>query len=470
MQSITILPSKNPIDQARHWQYKALKKYQKGDNRKALKYLKRAHVLDRRNEYILEIAKIYEEMGKHKKAYAWISAIKATDQNSSVEKVTIQAWKALIATNYGLRMQALSGYDEAINVLEREGLDSMKLESTLRTNYGVTRCFNQSATDEDKARLIHRRDFQQAYEYFDKAVQLDSSNCTARYNRMVVETILNIDPKLVKYGYVGDSLIQRLDLPDMKTFCIPPPPPPNATIVQKLNIPKSEILFVVDISGSMSYNAPTGNSRLHEAKKVITDLTYDLHDSIEIGLLTVGGSCDSAPISIPPGHLSRSQLREVITHLEADGGTPLNNVLQLSKTKFSENAKAKTIFLCTDGIDGCGGSTCMIAEELLREDIKVHAFSLLLESSKNDEVFAIANCLSQTTGGELLALNEAAEVEIKTEQIIPHLQPLILVQDDLVKVTFTPQIPIEHDEDSALSTPTVPTIALPKTTKTSTRR
>ncbi len=463
--SANILPKKNPIDKARHWQYKAIKKYKKGDSGKALKYLKRAVKLDRRNEYILEIAKIYEEMGKHKKAYAWIGRITATDYSSPIEKVMIEVWKAHIATSYGFRTEALSGYDHSLYLFNRQEIDSTQLESLLWTNYGVARCFNQSDITKGKARLIHRRDFQQAYEYFDKAVQLDSNNCTAQYNRMVVRTVLGIDPELTKFNYISDSLIQQLEIPDFQSYCNPPPPPPHTPILQKLKIPNSELLFVVDVSGSMSSRSPTGDSRLFEAKKIMTQLTHDLPYNVSVGLLTLGGTCISKQISVKPGSVNRHQLRDIIESLEASGGTPLNKILKKAKTKFSDNTNAQTIFLCTDGINTCGNeSTCVIAEDLLRANIKVHAFSLLLDNHQNGEVFAIANCLSQTTGGELLALSEESnEIEVKTEQIVPYLQYLILVQADLVAATFTPQAPIQYDRENELSVPVLPEITTSET-------
>lgn len=446
MSSAILLKQQHPIDRAKILHYKGVNYFNVGNSKKALKYFRRANRLHSCNEYVLEIANLYMIEGNFKSAYNKLGSLQPEANATPLDKVNTVLWQTYFGLQHlGLRSQSLGGYKHALELYDHyhDEIDSLELRSQILNNIAVCRLYNQTAFSEgQKPTPTHKRDYFQALGALNNAVRIDSTNCIALYNKMLIESVLAIDSVHWRYRNVPYGQIEQLAIPSYEDFCNiappPPPPKPHLAITNKL-AESTEVIILMDTSGSMDDKVSPDSTRIELAKDLAIKSCNDVPESVGMGLITFGGDCVPPSIDFAPGKLSRDILAVQVNNLEVGGGTPLNISLQHAASRFTPNAESKTIFLFTDGLNTCSdGSTCELAEQLRKQGITVHAFAPLLADS-HSEVFAIADCLSATTGGELLSLTEDAELEIVEQSPIPqYLHPLVLRKADLAKATYTP--------------------------------
>lgn len=438
---------KAPEDRAKTHHYKAIKLNQKGKRKKAIKELKKALRLDRRNEYLVDLANLYAKEGEVKKAFNTVRKVTVKDGSSHISKVELLAWKAYYAISIGERFAPFESFNGAINLMKRHKIDSTQLLSNLYNNSAVSRLFYNDKTSEGEKLRIHYRDFRQAKEKLLKALEYYPDNCVAQYNLDFVKTVLEVpQDSLGTVRYVIDSLYKWRRFPDLD--CVIPPPPPHEEILTTLNKEK-EVVFVLDISGSMRFMAPNGKSRFQAMKDLVLSLLDDLDEAVEIGLITLGQDCNRTPLrELKVGNYSREELKRFVRNLSLNGETPLNNRLDRAAYLFTKKKREKAIFLCSDGINSCGqGSTCRIGDQLRGKKIKVYAFSLLLENSQAYREYAIYDCITKATYGELLGITETEDIQVKTTHIRDAVYPLALKVDDLLSGEFKDLVP----QDSILA-------------------
>jgi len=330
-------------------------------------------------------------------------------------------------------------------------IDSIQLRSQILNNIGVCRLFNQTVfKDEQKPTPTHRRDYIQVLDTLKEAVRLDPSNCIALYNKYLVESVLAIDSLHWKFSNVPYDKIKQLVVTSYEDFCNiapppppPPPPPPHAAITDELAT-STEVIILMDTSGSMTDKVSIDTTRIEIAKDLSIKLIEELPEAVAMGFVSFGGDCTPPTISFAPGKVSRNMLATQVKSLEAYGGTPLNISLQHAASCFTPDAERKTIFLFTDGLDTCEGSSCKLAKRLRKEGITVHVFAPLL-TNNHSRLLAISDCISSTTEGSLLSLTKDTKLQVVEQSPIPqYLQPLILRQADLAKATYTPYKPTQN--------------------------
>ena len=435
---------KSKEDRAKLYHYQALKLKQKGKEKLAIKKIKKALKLHRTNDYLMDLANLYARQGEKKKAYNTVSSISLKDSSPDLKKVELTAWKAYYALSIGLKLKPFEQFNKAIKLMELHKIDSTMLLSDLYNNSGVSSLFYQTATGKNQLPVIHYRDFERAKRKFKTALDFNPENCVASYNLDFVNTILEVpmDSMEVVKNVLTNHYSWR---PFPAINCKLPEPPANVEIVEKLNKQK-EVVFILDISGSMQAYATNGKTRFEAMKDLVLSLIEDLDPAVQIGLITLGrNDCGDAPYhSYKVGTLSRKQLTEVVNGLALDGRTPLNDRLRKATNLFTKKATDKAIFLCSDGINTCGReSTCLLGEEIAKKGIKIYAFSLLLETEDNENMqeYAIYDCITKATYGELLGITENKEYELKTDYITESVYPLVLKKEDLLNGSFEPLFP-----------------------------
>ena len=439
--SQTFLHRGSKSDKAMLCHYKSIKLVQDGKLKKAKRMLRKAIKYDTRNEFFIDLASIYAKEGKIKKAYYTMDKVKIQDNCPSIKKVEFLAWKAYYALSLGLCNEPHSNFNQAIYKMKMYGIDSTKLMSNLYNNSAVSRIFDQYMIEGSKP-LVHYNDYRQARRKLIKALEYDSTNCFAQYNLDIVETVLKIpQDSMSTVKYVIDSLYDWRYFPELD--CTIPPPPAHHDILVKLNKEK-EVVFVLDISGSMSALSPNGKSRFQAMKELVLGLLEDLDPAVEIGLITLGQDCFKEPLhSYEVGELTREEAKSIVLGLYLDGSTPLNKRLKSAAKLFTEQKREKAIFLCSDGLNTCGinESTCRIGDRFRAKEIKIYAFSLLLEESSSMNEYAVYDCLTKATYGELIGITETSEVQFQTTYITEPVYPLILKRKDLMAGKFEPYVP-----------------------------
>ncbi len=438
---------KSPEARAILLHYEAIKLFQEGKINKAKRKLIKALRLHKTNEYLIDLASIYEAKGEYKKAFHTLLKLVPYDKQNPLAEVKLIANKAVYAMHLGLELEAHETFGHALRRYKMYKLDSSQLKSVLLNNYAVSKFFYQTIPPHDTLMNVHIRDLIKAREFIQKAVNIDSGNCIAQYNLAFIDSLLNgIDWKLVKNRppyYFRPHNVFGIRFPDLD--CPIPVREFRENIVEYLNRER-EIVFIMDISGSMESVATNGKTRIDMMKTLAIDLLSELNEDVQVGLLTVGQNCSSPPlkkINTQEGY-SREELSEIITNLHLDGCTPLNIRIKEAEQLFSrKRKKGKAIFLFSDGINFCCDrqnepeeNTCKIAQHLEKKGIKIYVFSMLLEEKKNYGEYAIYDCMIKATHGELFGITEQG-YSIKTAFMDAPLYSLPLKREDVVNGYYT---------------------------------
>lgn len=223
---------------------------------------------------------------------------------------------------------------------------------------------------------------------FDRCEQPDSSgdgvgdmcdNCPGEHNPN--QTAADSNPYWDPHPYINDQ-IRKGDA------CAPEPAPElelcetEATEFERM---KPNVYISFDLSGSMGWSAPSGNSRMSEALDGLDAIADQLHDDIRFGLGTFpddsGGSCTYSH-ELDIGEHSASTLKSTWNAYSPSGATPmeasLNDILENDRVSDpndpSDDQRIKAVLLVTDGVANCtsGNSVQGVVdtiEELYHEDI-----------------------------------------------------------------------------------------------------
>ncbi len=160
-----------------------------------------------------------------------------------------------------------------------------------------------------------------------------------------------------------------------------------------------QVLFVVDVSGSMKSDAfatPASPSRFEAVQVAFPAWLDQIGPFSRAGLVTVGGGCGSEPAVDLPVGTDPADLQSAVANLSPGGGTPLNEVLLSLPSRFEGEGRKRAVLL-SDGLNECPTalSTCDIARELKeRHGIVVDVYSFL---SKDDGQLS---CIAAATGGD----------------------------------------------------------------------
>jgi hypothetical protein len=116
----------------------------------------------------------------------------------------------------------------------------------------------------------------------------------------------------------------------------------------------SVMLFVIDTSGSMSYDDKIG----HE-KQALTYFTSNMGGLSAIGIDTFGGNPGDVTTQIPLSYYKdvKTQVPQVINGLTANGGTPTRDAMELAYNQLNQSISEEqypnyqyNLILITDGV------------------------------------------------------------------------------------------------------------------------
>lgn len=114
------------------------------------------------------------------------------------------------------------------------------------------------------------------------------------------------------------------------------------------------MLFVIDTSGSMSYENKIG----HE-KQALSYFTSNMGGLSTIGIDTFGGGQGAATTAVPLNYYKdvKTQVKQVINGLTPNGGTPTRDAIQLAYTQLKQSISEDeypgyqyNLILMTDGV------------------------------------------------------------------------------------------------------------------------
>ncbi|GAA4703395.1 vWA domain-containing protein [Nocardioides conyzicola] len=173
-----------------------------------------------------------------------------------------------------------------------------------------------------------------------------------------------------------------------------------------------QVLFVLDVSGSMGRVAPGGASTLLQgAKSAITQVSRSLPAEVALGLRLYGAeyggtdtatACADTQLAVPPRPGSADQVVEALSGLTPRGDTPIGRSLLESVDDFAAGDGRRVVVLISDGEDTCappGPAPCKAAEQIERQDAAIQVETVGLALGGQPAAVNALRCIARATHG-----------------------------------------------------------------------
>ena len=141
----------------------------------------------------------------------------------------------------------------------------------------------------------------------------------------------------------------------------------------------TRILLVLDASGSMKGDDPSGTTKLTAAKKALSTAISALPDDAQVGLRVYGAtypgkdktkSCVDTQLAHPIGPLDVEGLTKQIDAVKAQGDTPIAYSLEKAVDDLGSEGK-RHIILVSDGEENCDPDPCAVVRKLVDKDVSI---------------------------------------------------------------------------------------------------
>ncbi len=207
--------------------------------------------------------------------------------------------------------------------------------------------------------------------------------------------------------------------------------------LNKRKIQESSVIFVLDVSGSMSGEKIA--TLKEESKTTIQEV---INNNAEVAIAAFDGDCSSPITSYLDFTKDYSEVESFIDNLSEGGGTPMYEAYfeasKLLKANNKNPSKNKVIVLMTDG----DATSCSDLDNILNQLKKTKslfktqtiAFSVNEYSSAHNDLSYIANF----SGGELFEANSTQDLGIAFEQANNGIFEIVSGPDnkDIYKITL----------------------------------
>lgn len=147
---------------------------------------------------------------------------------------------------------------------------------------------------------------------------------------------------------------------------------------------KTNILFLLDASGSMLGTWDKNYTKMTVAKKLLANLVDSLQNepNVSVALRVYGHqyhrkyqNCTDTKLEVPFAKNNHQQLISRLKTLTPQGTTPLAYALEQSANDFKVNPLERNIIIIiTDGIESCDGDPCAVSRKLQTKHIFLRPF------------------------------------------------------------------------------------------------
>ena len=186
---------------------------------------------------------------------------------------------------------------------------------------------------------------------------------------------------------------------------------------------RTDVVLVLDASGSMFNELEGGRLRITAAKEALAEFVSRLPDSpdLDVGLRVYGSrttalepdACEDSVLVVPVAGVDRELLLDTVRGTEPRGATPIAYSLELAAADLAGAPGRKVIVLVTDGEESCGGDVRAVAERLAGSgyEIDLHVIGFALTPLAQPSFEGIGTFQSANTAAELAAaLGRAVEL------------------------------------------------------------
>ncbi|MFC9351703.1 VWA domain-containing protein [Arthrobacter sp. NPDC057013] len=187
----------------------------------------------------------------------------------------------------------------------------------------------------------------------------------------------------------------------------------------------SDVLILLDTSGSMADKDSKGVVKIGAAKTAILQQVQEVPPTARLGLMTypagsANGSsqCPSAKLRLPVSTSSISEMGAALAALpKPDAGTPTSDaMLDAADYLKSEGLTDVTIVLVSDGESNCGDSPCETAKKLKAENVNVTVNTVGFDISTSGQ--SELECVAAASGGVYVTAQDSAQLtQVLKEQL-----------------------------------------------------
>ena len=188
---------------------------------------------------------------------------------------------------------------------------------------------------------------------------------------------------------------------------------PGGAYAQAPDTSSTDVVLVLDASGSMFNELPDGRYRITAAKEALATFISRLPESpdLSVGLRVYGsqmmalddGACQDSLLTVPVEPVDRRLLLATVQATEAMGATPIAYSLERAAEDLAGATGRKLIVLVTDGEESCGGDVRAVAERLASEglEIDLHIIGLALTPDAEQSFAGIGTFQSANSAAQL---------------------------------------------------------------------
>ncbi len=170
------------------------------------------------------------------------------------------------------------------------------------------------------------------------------------------------------------------------------------------------ILFLIDISGSMTELLGGSVRKIDAAKQVLAETLSNMADDINLGLRVFGQNCHQSTLLVPIGQGNRQLILQQSQRLVPSGSTPLAYALTQTDADFGVLKGSRIVILITDGIETCGGNPCLAVRQLNGVGVKLKVDIVGLDLQNDRPAREQLNCIAEASGGRYYDASTAAEL------------------------------------------------------------
>ena len=163
-----------------------------------------------------------------------------------------------------------------------------------------------------------------------------------------------------------------------------------------------------------------GENKITIAKGVLKDLTQELPDGTQVGLIAYGhrqkGDCEDIETIVEVSPIDKAALNEKIDALNPKGKTPITDSVLMAFESVKDSEDAVTVILVSDGIETCGGDPCKAVKEAKDAGVNFIMHVVGFDVSKED--VSQLECSAQAGGGRYFSADNAEELSLALKSAV----------------------------------------------------
>lgn len=183
----------------------------------------------------------------------------------------------------------------------------------------------------------------------------------------------------------------------------------------------TDLVLIVDYSGSMNAKMKDGAAKVTSAKKCMSDLIDKLPNDLNVGLVIYGTNkkrgCEDIDVAQPLSAIDKAGLKAKINKYNATGMTPIAASLEVAGKELSKSKGGPAIVLVTDGAESCHGDPASVAAKFAAQFGVKFGINVIGFGIEPKEKAELAN-IAAKGHGKLLTVENANELADALQKVV----------------------------------------------------